>query len=145
MSAGTESPRRDNRASIFPAGTVTFLVADVDQSAGRGIEPAAGAWPRLQRVDAVVVAHGGRLSGTLSASNAIAGFESATDAVAAAMALRAAVREGPELQALGRGLRMALHTGEARVRDDGCYIERRFGPVSVWWRSPTAARRWCRR
>jgi predicted ATPase/DNA-binding CsgD family transcriptional regulator/class 3 adenylate cyclase/tellurite resistance protein len=123
MSAGTESPRRDNRASIFPAGTETFLVADVDQSAGRGIEPAAGAWPRFQQVvDAVVAAHGGRLSRTVSASNAIAGFESATDAVAAAMALRAAVREGPELQALGRRLRMALHTGQVRVRDDGCYI-----------------------
>src|SRR4029450_8269453 len=123
MSAGTESPRRDNRASIFPAGTVTFLVADVDQSAGRGIEPAVGAWPQLQQVvDAVVAAHGGRLSRTVSAGNAIAGFESATDAVATAMALRAAVREGPELQALGRRLRMALHTGQARVRDDGCYI-----------------------
>ncbi len=123
MSAGTGSPRLDNRASSFPAGTVTFLVADVDQSAGRGIEAAAGAWPRLQRVvDAVVAAHGGRLSGSVSAGTAIAGFASATDAVTAVMALRAAVRDGTELQALGRRLRMALHTGQARVRDDGRYI-----------------------
>jgi predicted ATPase/DNA-binding CsgD family transcriptional regulator/class 3 adenylate cyclase len=123
MSVGTESPRPDNRASILPTGTVTFLVADVDQPTGRGFEPAAGAWPQLHRVvDATLAAHGGRLSETGSASNTIAVFESATDAVAAVMDLRAAVREGAELQALGRGLRTALHMGRARIRDDGRYI-----------------------
>ncbi|HEV2893216.1 MAG TPA: hypothetical protein VG411_05665, partial [Actinomycetota bacterium] len=108
MTAGTESPRRDDRVSLLPAGTVTFLVAEVDQ-------PAA-AWPRLERVlDAVVAAHGGRLP----AGGAIAGFEAVADAMAAAEALSAAVRDQVELRALAGRLRVALHTGEAQVRDDG--------------------------
>jgi predicted ATPase/DNA-binding CsgD family transcriptional regulator/class 3 adenylate cyclase len=108
MTAGTESPRRDDRVSLLPAGTVTFLVAEVDQ-------PAA-AWPRFERVlDAVVAAHGGRLP----AGSAIAGFEAVADAMAAAEALSAAVRDRVELRALAGRLRVALHTGEAQVRDDG--------------------------
>jgi predicted ATPase/DNA-binding CsgD family transcriptional regulator len=111
MSTGTESPRRDDRASILPAGTVTLLVAEVDQ-------PGA-AWPRLQRLlDAVVTGHGGRLPG----GGAIAGFESAADAVAAVVALRAAVRDQAALRELAGRLRMALHTGEAQVRDDGRFV-----------------------
>ena len=118
MSAGTESPRREDRTSILPAGTVTLLVADVDRSAGH--EPAAAVWPRLQPLlDAVVAAHGGRLAAAGPAEGAIAGFVSAADAVAAAEALRAAVREQTELRALAGRLRLALHTGQAQVRDDG--------------------------
>jgi predicted ATPase/DNA-binding CsgD family transcriptional regulator/class 3 adenylate cyclase len=121
MSVGAESPRRDDRASILPAGTVTFLVADVHQPVGGGLEPAAGARLQLHRVVDAAAAHDGRMSGTVPAGNAIAVFESAADAVAAALDLRAAIREEAP-QALGRGLRTALHTGEARVRDDGCFI-----------------------
>jgi predicted ATPase/DNA-binding CsgD family transcriptional regulator/class 3 adenylate cyclase len=118
MSAGTESPRRDDRAPILPTGTVTLLVADVDRPAGH--EPAAAVWPRLQPLlVAVVAAHGGRLAATGPAGGAIAGFVSAADAVAAAEALRAAVREQTELRALAGRLRLALHTGQAQVRDDG--------------------------
>src|SRR5918995_4201953 len=74
MTAGTESPRRDDRVSLLPAGTVTFLVAEVDQPA---------AWPRLERVlDAVVAAHGGRLP-----AGAIAGFEAVAGAMGAAQGL----------------------------------------------------------
>jgi predicted ATPase/DNA-binding CsgD family transcriptional regulator/class 3 adenylate cyclase len=114
MAAGTASPPPDGRVSILPAGTVTFLVADVDQ--------AAGPWRRqLHRVEAALTAHGGRLSGTPSAGTVLAGFEAAPDAVAAAAELRAALRDDPASRPQGGALRMALHTGDARVRDDGCY------------------------
>jgi predicted ATPase/DNA-binding CsgD family transcriptional regulator/class 3 adenylate cyclase len=121
MSAGAESPCPDKRASILPAGTVTFLVADVDEPAGLG--PAAGERPQLHKaVDPALAAHGGRLSATDSAGDLVAVFGSATDALAAALELRAAVREGAGSQAPGGGLRIALHMGEASVRDDGGYL-----------------------
>jgi predicted ATPase/DNA-binding CsgD family transcriptional regulator len=64
--------------------SVTVLVADVDH---------------------------GRLPGTGPAGHAVAVFASATDAVAAALELRAA----------GREARIALHTGTVRIGDDGGY------------------------
>ena len=48
MAAVTASPPPDGRVSILPAGTVTFLVADVDQ--------AAGASQQLHRVEAALAA-----------------------------------------------------------------------------------------
>jgi predicted ATPase/DNA-binding CsgD family transcriptional regulator/class 3 adenylate cyclase len=123
MSAGTQSPRRDHRASILPAGTVTFLVADVDQPAGRGHELAAGPWPRLRRaVEAAVAAHGGRVSAAAPPAGAAAVFGAAADAVAAALEVRAAVQEAAGPRAPGAGLRIALHTGEARVTEEGSFV-----------------------
>jgi predicted ATPase/DNA-binding CsgD family transcriptional regulator len=123
MSVGSQSPRRELRASILPAGTVTLLVAAVDPP-GAGAGPPAGAWPRLHRLlEDAVAANRGRLPGTFPAGNAVACFGSPADAVAAALELRAAARDGgardgAEPAALGRRLRIALHTGEARVTDD---------------------------
>jgi predicted ATPase/DNA-binding CsgD family transcriptional regulator/class 3 adenylate cyclase len=123
MSAGSDSPRRDHRASILPAGTVTVLVADVDQPVGGGSGAVAGPWSLLhRRVGDAAVAHGGRLSGPASPGGVVAAFESATDAVAAALELRAAAGEAAAPRTLGPGLRMALHTGPARVRDDGGFV-----------------------
>ena len=86
---------------------MTFLIADVEMSA---------------EVEAALAAHGGRLAGPVSAGPAVAAFESATDAVAAVADLRAAVRGGAGPRAPGYGPRIAVHTGEARITDDGRYI-----------------------
>jgi predicted ATPase/DNA-binding CsgD family transcriptional regulator len=75
----------------MPTGTVTFLVADLDSSTPHGPMPA------------------------------VAVFESATEAVAAALDLQAAVGQDVQPQAPARPPRIALHTGDARMRDDGHY------------------------
>src|SRR5262245_30051346 len=124
MSTSTGSPGPDARAPILPTGTVTFLVADVDPLTERRFGPAAGAWrPQLDRaVDTALSVHGGRRSETGSGDKVVAAFDSATKAVAAALGLREAVREKAELDALRPGLRIGLHTGDARARRGGRYI-----------------------
>jgi predicted ATPase/DNA-binding CsgD family transcriptional regulator len=100
----------DERASILPAGTVTFLVSDASRS---------------DVVDAAAAAHNGlRPEGqgpAAPASTVVAVFGSATDAVAAALDIqRHLVAEaGPEHD--GPPPRTGLHTGEALLRDEAYY------------------------
>jgi class 3 adenylate cyclase len=108
-------PRPSDRRSILPAGTVTFLVADLDPAAPGG-PPAE----RLRRLVAdCLTAHDGRLSEPGPpgpGGGSVAVFESAVEAVAAAV-----VHRGTAEPDLARSLRIALHTGEAQVREDGRY------------------------
>jgi class 3 adenylate cyclase len=107
MSGETARPRLDGH------GTVTLLAADLDPSRPHG--PAAA--QLYEVVDAALAAHGGQRSGSRIGDAAIAVFESAAEAVAAALELRAASHGAT--QALARPLRIALHTGEARALDGG--------------------------
>jgi predicted ATPase/DNA-binding CsgD family transcriptional regulator len=84
----------DERASILPAGTVTFLVTDA--------HPAA-------LVRSIVTAHDGLVSEGPGSGDVVAAFGAAADAVAAALDLQ------------GTGARIGLHTGEALLRDDRYY------------------------
>ncbi|HEX2036280.1 MAG TPA: LuxR C-terminal-related transcriptional regulator [Chloroflexota bacterium] len=125
MSGASGPPGPEARALILPAGTVTFLVADLDRSAECGVAPAAGAWrePLVQAVDAAVGVHGGwRCEPGRVDDKLVAVFDTAAAAVAAALHLRAVVWERAELRPLRDGLRMGLHTGDARVREDGRYL-----------------------
>ena len=99
----------DERASILPAGTVTFLVTDAHAA---------------EVVHAVVTAHGGLISegeGPGHPRDVAVAFGSAADAVAAATDIQRTVADrradGPVPQP-----RIGLHTGEALLRDDRCYI-----------------------
>src|SRR5262245_14876508 len=92
-------------------GVLTFLVADLDPAARPewlGPVPAA-----LQdAVDRAAAAHRGRRTAGRPGEGFVAIFDAVADAVEAA----AAVRDSPA----GK-VRVALHTGEAQVRDDGRY------------------------
>ncbi len=90
-------------------GTVTFLLADVEQSA-TGVD-------RPERlVDVAVATHRGtRLDRLGQGVGAVAVFASAADAVAAAHEIQRALMAGHTGSA-GARLRMGIHTGEAEAR-----------------------------
>src|SRR5262245_35024160 len=99
-------------ARFLPTGPVTFLVADLDPSVPGVVDRMPG-----ETVEAVVEAHNGRWSEAASPKETpVAAFGSARAAAAAALALRAG------LTALSDRLRIALHSGDARVRADGRYV-----------------------
>ena len=110
-----------------PAGTVTFLLTDIEGSA-RLWENAPTAMPEAiarhhKLLDAVIARHGGvRPVEQEDGDGVVVVFMRARDAVAAALdAQRGMLGEewpsGVELRA-----RMGLHTGDAQLRDDGSYF-----------------------
>src|SRR5262249_52972194 len=116
----------------LPTGTVSFLLTDVEGSS-RGWERAPSGMAvavarHYEILDHVVSAHGGvRPVEQGEGDSVVAAFSRASDAVAAAFdaqrALAAEVWPTPhELR-----VRMAVHTGEAQLRDRGNY----FGPVVI--------------
>jgi predicted ATPase/DNA-binding CsgD family transcriptional regulator len=100
----------DERASILPVGTVTFLVTDA---------------PRADVVAAVVAAHDGLLAEAQGPAGTdgtvVAVFGAAVDAVAAALDIQQHLmaERGPDHD--GPQPRTALHTGEALLRDERYY------------------------
>jgi len=116
----------EERASILPAGTVTFLAGAVERP--------AGGWQAGTRVDDVldsaIAGHGGVRPGGLGAlgdsglgdsERVVAAFPSAADAVAAALAAQRAVGLEPWPDGQAPALRIGLHTGEAHLRDHRDY------------------------
>ncbi|HET6662780.1 MAG TPA: NB-ARC domain-containing protein, partial [Acidimicrobiales bacterium] len=100
----------DERASILPAGTVTFLVSDAARS---------------ELVATVVAAHNGVRPEALGPAGAldtvVAVFGSAVDAVAAAVDIQHQVLAQPPPDEDAVEPRTGLHTGEALLRDDRYY------------------------
>jgi predicted ATPase/class 3 adenylate cyclase/DNA-binding CsgD family transcriptional regulator len=114
-------------AFAVPAGTVTFLLTDVEGST-RLWEHAPSAMPQAiarhyEILDEAIARHGGvRPVEQGEGDSVVAAFTRARDAVAAALDVqRALVAEdwpaGAELR-----VRMALHTGDAQLRDEGNYF-----------------------
>jgi class 3 adenylate cyclase len=110
-----------------PAGTVTLLLTDVEGST-RLWENAPTAMPEaIARhygiLDEAIASHGGvRPVEQGGGDSVVAAFTRARDAVAAALdAQRGALAEdwpdGAQLR-----VRMALHTGDAQLRDEGNYF-----------------------
>ena len=101
-----------------PSGTVTFLFTDIEASTRRWQEDRNAMERALEAHDQllhrVVESHGGLLF-KHTGDGVCAAFESATDALAAAVRAQ---------DGLGLPVRMGVHTGEAQERD-GDY----FGPV----------------
>jgi class 3 adenylate cyclase len=110
-----------------PAGTVTFLMTDIEGSA-RLWANAPTAMPEAiarhyEILDEVIARHGGvRAVEQGEGDSVVAVFTRARDAVPAALdAQRGVLAEewpiGAELR-----VRMALHTGEAQLREEGNYF-----------------------
>jgi len=124
----TQSPDAVEGASPvrLPAGTVTFLLTDIEGSTrtweAHGVEMATAVARHFEILDAAVADHGGaRPIEQGEGDSLVAVFARASVAVAAALeAQRALTKEDwPEGAALA--VRMALHTGEARLRDERYY------------------------
>lgn len=106
----------------MPEGTVTFVLTDVEGStrlwAERPAEMAVAIPRHYEILDEVIGAHGGvRPVEQGEGDSIVAVFPGAREAVvAAADAQRALVEELPWL-----GVRVAVHTDEALLRDEGNY------------------------
>jgi predicted ATPase/class 3 adenylate cyclase/DNA-binding CsgD family transcriptional regulator len=116
----------DERASILPAGTVTFLLTEAERSTRLGEAASNAAGDVLDRhhqlIDAAVIARGGlRAEEQEESSGVVAVFASATEAVAAALDIQTSLIAETWPDGLAPAVRIGLHTGEARLRDDRYY------------------------
>jgi predicted ATPase/class 3 adenylate cyclase/DNA-binding CsgD family transcriptional regulator len=111
----------------LPEGTVTFLLTDVEGSTrlwSADPDAAAAAIRRTYEViDACVEAHGGvRPVEQGEGDSTVSVFSLAGPAVAAALEAQLALVQGPWPDGAAVAVRMALHTGEAELRDAGNYM-----------------------
>jgi class 3 adenylate cyclase len=113
-------------APALPTGTVTFLLTDVEGSSRLWEAHPEAMRAALARHDALVEAlterHGGcvvRPRGEGDSRFAV--FARATDALAAALAVQRALHAEPWPTPEPLRVRMALHTGEADLRDGDYY------------------------
>jgi predicted ATPase/class 3 adenylate cyclase/DNA-binding CsgD family transcriptional regulator len=107
-------------SGLLPTGTVTLLLADVENSTGlweTRPEEMTAAFARLdQALSTLLVAHGGvRPVEQGEGDSFVLAFMRASDAVACALELQRA-----PLAPIS--LRIGLHTGEVQLRDEGNYI-----------------------
>ena len=116
-----------NDSFVLPTGTVTFLLTDVEGST-TGWEAApsgmAEAIPRhYALLDEAIAAHGGVRPVEQGEGDSVVGaFSRASDAVAAAVGAQRALAEEPWPDGVRLRVRMAIHTGEAQLRDEGNYF-----------------------
>jgi predicted ATPase/DNA-binding CsgD family transcriptional regulator len=117
---------------VLPTGTVTFVMTDIEGSTRAWerspVEMSAAVARHYEILDEAVHAHGGvRPVEQGEGDSVVAAFSRPSDAVAAAFdaqrVLAAEVWPTPDAVRV----RMALHTGEAQLRDEGNY----FGPVVI--------------
>ena len=109
----------------LPAGTVTFLLTDIEGSASRWEEAPDAMARAVARhydvLDDVISARGGvRPVEQGEGDSVVAAFGKAGEALWAALEVqRRLLDEVPELR-----VRMALHSGDAQLRDEGNYVGR---------------------
>src|SRR4051812_28067813 len=118
--------------SELPTGTVTFLLTDIEGSTNlweAGADEAAVSVARhYELLDAAIVLHGGVRPVEQGEGDSVVGaFSRASDAVAAALDVQRALAQEPWPAGGEVRVRMALHTGEIRLRDAGNY----FGPTII--------------
>ena len=118
-----------DEAFALPVGTVTFLLTDVEGStlAWQANGPAMGAAiaRHYEILDAAVAAHGGvRPQEQGEGDSIVAAFGRASDALAAAGDAQRALAAEPWTDTLADPLRvrMAVHTGEAQMRNEANYV-----------------------
>jgi predicted ATPase/class 3 adenylate cyclase/DNA-binding CsgD family transcriptional regulator len=118
--------------SELPTGTVTFLLTDIEGStklweAGAD-ETAVSVARHYELLEAAVALHGGVRPVEQGEGDSVVGaFSRASDAVAAALDVQRAFAQEPWPAGGEVRVRMALHTGEIRLRDAGNY----FGPTII--------------
>ena len=110
----------------LPTGTVTFLFTDIEGSTGLWEERPNDMRPTLARHDDIAAAVIAEFAGSLIKSRGegdslFAVFALASDAVAAACALQLAFTRESWPGSMSLPVRMALHTGEADLRDGDYY------------------------
>ncbi|MGH3901975.1 MAG: ATP-binding protein [Pseudonocardiaceae bacterium] len=114
----------------LPVGTVTFMLTDIEGST-RLWESAAEAMSaavtrHYELLDAAIALHSGVRPLEQGEGDSVVGaFARASDAVAAALDVQRAFDSEAWSEGVSLRLRIALHTGEAQLRDEGNY----FGPV----------------
>src|SRR5919202_1225115 len=112
----------------LPTGTVTFLFTDIQGSTTLWEQQPAAARVALARHDALVEQIVGEHQGHVvrprgEGDSRFAVFARATDAVAAAAALQQALHAEPWPTPTPLHVRMALHTGDGRLRVGDYYGE----------------------
>jgi predicted ATPase/class 3 adenylate cyclase/DNA-binding CsgD family transcriptional regulator len=111
----------------LPTGVVTFLLTDVEGStqlweAGEGAAAAAIA-RHYELLAAAVTLHGGVRPEEQGEGDSVVGaFARASDAVAAALDAQRALADEPWPTGIDLRVRMAIHTGEAQLRDPRNYF-----------------------
>ena len=110
----------------LPIGTVTFVLSDLDNPSGQRDAPetmAAATTRHLVLIDEAIAKHGGaRPIQHGDGDIVVAVFSRASDAVRAALDAQRALsaQAWPDGETLR--VRMAVHTGEAQLRDEGSYF-----------------------
>ena len=118
--------------SPLPSGTVTFLLTDVEDSTRQWEAAPAAMAAAIARhyalLDDAIAAHGGvRPVEQGEGDSVVAAFTLASDALAAALDAQCRLRAEAWPDGVGLAVRMAVHTGEAELRDEGNY----FGPTVI--------------
>jgi class 3 adenylate cyclase len=114
-------------AIVLPVGTVTLLLSDTEGSTRLWEADRDAMTAAVARLDALITDLVGRHGGVRPVEQGegdsfVAAFSRASDALACALALQLAVASEPWPGSLELRLRMALHTGEVQLRDEGNYI-----------------------
>ena len=127
FTARTPAATAEQRALWLPTGTVTFLFSDVEGSTRRWEEAPqamAGAVARhYELLDAAIVGHGGVRPVEQGEGDSVVGaFSVASDALAAAVVAQRAFAAEPWPEGAELRVRIAVHTGEAQLRDGGNYV-----------------------
>jgi predicted ATPase/DNA-binding CsgD family transcriptional regulator len=110
----------------LPIGTVTFVLSELDNPSGQRDAPetmAAATTRHLVLIDEAIAKHGGvRPIQHGDGDIVVAVFSRASDAVQAALDAQRALSAQAWPDALVLRARLAVHTGEAHLRDEGSYF-----------------------
>jgi predicted ATPase/class 3 adenylate cyclase/DNA-binding CsgD family transcriptional regulator len=114
-------------AFALPTGTVTFLLTDVEGSSRRWDEVPDAMAVAIARhyevLDDAIARHGGVRPVEQGEGDSVVGaFSRAADAVAAALDAQRALADEAWPDAAPLRVRMAVHTGDAQLRDAGNYF-----------------------
>ena len=117
---------RDEKKPAFPVGVATFLLSDIEGSTELWDRHAKAMAVALARHEALIAetveAHGGYVVKSRGEGDStLSVFASPSDAAAAAVALQRALRDASRPNELSLATRLALHTGEAQLRDGDYY------------------------
>jgi DNA-binding SARP family transcriptional activator len=124
--ASSPNTRSASVSEPLPDGVVTFLLTDIEGSTGLWDQDPQHMAPALLRHEAVigdvVHAHDGRLLKSRGEGDAtLSAFLKATDAAEAAVEIQRRLQHEPWPGGLDLPTRIALHTGEAELRDGDYY------------------------